>query len=104
MPDVEAVTLMNSLGFTEEEINRIAVQTVSPVVLYGKKGNLLFVSYGDGQRAPLFRQWAYYPTSVWNELRERKRKTLRELLAVVWGANEARQALKTSSLYMKNQL
>jgi hypothetical protein len=100
-PEADAVTQMISIGFSEENIHRIAEQTVSPVVLFGKKGYLLFASYGDGQKTPLFRQWAYYPTSVWNELRERKRKTLRELLAAAWGANEARGALKISSRYMK---
>ena len=101
IPEAEAITIMKSLGFSEENINRIADQKVSPVVLFGNNGYLLFASYGDGQKTPLFRQWAYYPTSVWNELRERKRITRRDLLAVAWGANEARIALKASSRYMK---
>ncbi|MCL1874721.1 MAG: hypothetical protein FWF87_00515 [Synergistaceae bacterium] len=103
IPEVEAVAKMNSLGFSEEDINRIAGQQVSPVLLFSKNGYLLFASYGDGLKTPLFRQWAYYPTSVWNELRECNRITRRDLLAVAWGANEARQALKISSRYMKTQ-
>ncbi|MCL1941719.1 MAG: hypothetical protein FWG09_07235 [Synergistaceae bacterium] len=101
MPDHEAVASMVSLGMSEENISRIASQTVSPVVLFSKKGYLLFASYGDGQRTPIFREWAYFPTSVWNELRERKRVTLRELLSAAWGANEARQALKLGARYAK---
>jgi len=101
IPEADAVTQMSSLGFSEENINRIAEQSVSPVVLFGKKGYLLFASYGDGHKTPIFRQWAYYPISVWNELRERKRKTLRELLTAAWGASDARQALKTSSRYLE---
>jgi hypothetical protein len=102
MPDPEAVIQMNSLGFSDENINRIADQPVSPVVLFGKNGNLLYVSYGDGQKTPIFKEWAYYPKIVWNELRDQKRKTLRELLAAAWGAYEARQALELRSRYMKN--
>jgi len=101
MPDAEAVASMVSLGIPEENINRIAAQSVSPVVLFSKKGYLLFASYGNEQKTPLFREWAYFPISVWNELRERKRLTLRDLLAAAWGADEARQALKIASRYMK---
>jgi hypothetical protein len=101
MPDAEAITLMNSLGFSDENINRIAAQTVSPVVLFSKKGYLLFATYGDGVKMPIFRQWVYYPTSVWNVLRERKRNTLRELLDIAWGADEARRALKVCARYTK---
>ena len=104
MPDSEAITIMNSLGFSDENINKIADQTVSPVVLFGRNGSLLFISYGDGHRTPIFREWAFYPKSVWNELREQKRKTLRDLLAIAWGANEARQALKLSARYTKIQV
>ena len=98
-PDAEVVALMVSLGFSEENINRVAAQTVSPVVLFSKNGYLLYASYGDGHRTPIFREWVYYPISVWNDLRERQRITLRELLAAAWGANEARQALRVSSRY-----
>ena len=101
MPDAEAVASMVSLGMSEENIHRIAAQSVSPVVLFSKKGYLVYASYGDGHRTPVFRQWAYFPTPVWNELRDRKRITLRELLTAAWGADEARQALKTGSWYMK---
>jgi len=101
MPDAEAVALMVSLGFSEENIGRVAAQTVSPVVLFSKNGYLLFASYGDGQKTPIFREWVYFPTYIWNELRERKRITLRELLAIAWGANEARQAIRISSRYVK---
>ena len=103
MPDQEAMTTLNSLGFSDEIISKVADQTVSPIVLFGKNGSLLFVSYGDGQKTPIFREWAYYPKSVWYELRSRKRITLRDLLFIAWGANEARQALKLSSRYAKIQ-
>ena len=101
MPDAEAIASMVSLGMSEENINRVAAQTVSPVILFSKKGYLLFASYGNGQKTPLFREWAYFPASVWNELRERKRVTLRELLAAAWGADEARQALRTGAQYRR---
>jgi len=101
MPDAEAISMMNSLGFSDENINRVSAQPVSPVVLFSKKGYLLFASYGDGRRTPIFRQWAYFPPSIWNELRERKREKLRDLLAVAWGANEARIALAASARYIK---
>ena len=102
MPDFEAVTSMVSLGISEENISWVAAQTVSPVVLFSQKGYLLFASYGDGQKTPFFREWAYFPVPVWNELRDRKRITLRELLTVAWGADEVRKAWKIGVRYSNN--
>ncbi|MCL2767420.1 MAG: hypothetical protein FWE49_01620 [Synergistaceae bacterium] len=99
VPDSEAVASMTSLGISEENIHRMAAQAVSPVVLFSQKGYLIFASYGDGQRTPIFREWAYFPLSVWNDLRDRKRITLRELLTAAWGAEDARQAWKVGSRY-----
>lgn len=99
MPDGDMLSDIIELGFSREDVQRVAAQGTSPVVLYSRGGYLLLASYGDGGNIPLFREWAYFPPNIWNELRERRRVTLRELLLLAWGANDARNALEQSAIY-----
>lgn len=99
MPDDEAVSELESLLFSQLELKRMAAQTSSPVIVYNQASGWLVLGRFGRKRDVMFSLWAYYNHELWNELRERKKLSVKDIILASWGEFETRQAMTERAKY-----
>lgn len=99
MPDDEAVSELESLSFSQLELKRMAAQTSSPVIVYNQASGWLVLGRFGRKRDVMFSLWAYYNHELWNELRERKKLSVKDIILASWGEFETRQAMTERAKY-----
>ena len=99
MPDAEALAELESLSFSQLELKRMAAQNASPVVLYNQVSGWLVLGRFGRKRDTMFFLWAYLNHELWNELRERKKLSITDIILASWGEYETRQAMKERAKY-----
>jgi hypothetical protein len=73
-------------------------QSAMPVVLFSKTGYLVLSDFG-GSGSAVFRVWVFLPAFLWNELRERRKLSIRDLVISAWGYCDAAQAVAERARY-----
>lgn len=99
MPDAEAVSELESLSFTRLELQRMAAQNSSPVVVYNQVSGWLVLARFGRKRDTMFFLWAYYTHDLWNELRERKKLSVNDIILSSWGEYDTRRAMTERAKY-----
>lgn len=87
LPREEDREAMAALEFSMEDLQRMNSQSSRPVVLYSKAGYLTLSEFGGEGRdqEAAFRIWLFLPVPLWNEMREKRKLSIREIIMASWG-------------------
>lgn len=83
LPGRKDIEEIEGLGYTVDDLQRMNSQSSRPVVLYSKSGYLVLSDYGGDSAG--YRIWLYLPIPLWNEMREKRKLSIRELVMATWG-------------------
>ena len=99
LPDQEALAELEELSFSKAELKRLSAQMISPVVLYNPvSGWIVLGRFGRG-RDIMFSCWIYINHELWQELRERRKLSIQDIIHAVWGEQDTRQAINERKKY-----
>jgi hypothetical protein len=98
LPGGKELSEMEALSFSLDDLQRMISQSALPVVLFSKAGYLVLSDFG-GSGGTLFRVWVFLPVFLWNELRERRKLSIRDLVISAWGYCDTLQAFSERSRY-----
>lgn len=98
LPGSRELTELEALSFSVDDLQRMVSQSAMPVVLFSKAGYLVLSDFG-GSGSASFRVWLFLPAPLWNELRERRKLSIRDLVLSAWGYCDALQAVTERSRY-----
>mgnify|MGYP006916063930 CR=1 FL=1 len=99
LPEHDALAELEELSFSESELRRLAAQNISPIVLYNSiSGWLVLGQFGRGRNI-MFSVWLYMNHELWQELRERRKLSLNEIINAAWGEYDTRQAMSEREKY-----
>ena len=99
LPEHEAISKIEELSFSTSELSRLAAQNISPLVLYNPAaGWLVLGRFGRG-RSAMFSVWVYANHELWQELRERRKLSISEIINAVWAENDTHQAMNERAKY-----
>lgn len=102
MPEADALAELESLSFSREALFRMSAQAVSPLLMYNpRSGYLALARFGKDGKPADFQAWAFLPHSLWDELRERRKLPVQEIVLALWGRNDVKRALEERRLYRK---
>ncbi|MBR1657657.1 MAG: hypothetical protein IJ697_04230 [Synergistaceae bacterium] len=99
MPDNDILSELEALSFSVHELKRMIAQNASPIVVYNPASGWLILARFGRQRDTMFFLWAYYNHELWNELRERKKLSINDIILSSWGEYETQQAMIERSKY-----
>lgn len=99
MPDAEAISELESLSFSQLELKRMAAQNASPVVVYNQVSGWLVLARFGRKRDTMFFLWAYYSHDLWDDLRERKKLSVNDIILSSWGEYDTRHAMTERAKY-----
>jgi len=98
LPGGKELSELEALSFSVDDLQRMVSQSALPVVLFSKAGYLVLSDFGSVGGAA-FRVWVFLPPSLWNELRERRKLSIRDLVMAAWGYCDAVHATVERSRY-----
>ena len=99
LPDKDAVDELEELDFSVNELQRLAAQNISPLVLYNpRSGWLVLGRFGRGASV-MFSVWLYANHELWYELRERRKMSIQDIISSVWGENDTIEAMNERAKY-----
>jgi len=93
LPGSKELAELEALSFSVDDLQRMVSQSALPVVLFSKMGYLVLSDFGGAGGAATFRIWVFLPAFLWNELRERRKLSIRDLVISAWGYCDAVQAM-----------
>lgn len=99
MPDAEAVAELETLSFSELELSRMVAQNASPIIVYNQVSGWLVLGRFGRKRDTMFFLWAYFSHDLWNELRERKKLSVNDIILASWGEYDTRKAMTERAKY-----
>lgn len=85
IPGRKDIEEMEGLAFSLDDLQRMNSQSSRPVVLYSKAGYLILSDFGGEGPDSAFRIWMFLPIALWNEMRERRKLSIREIVMASWG-------------------
>lgn len=98
LPGSKELAELEALSFSVDDLQRMVSQSALPVVLFSKSGYLVLSDFGTPGGAA-FRVWVYLPAALWNELRDRRKLSIRDLVISSWGYCDAVQAVAERARY-----
>jgi hypothetical protein len=98
LPGGKELAELEALSFSVDDLQRMVSQSALPVVLFSKAGYLVLSDFGSPGGAT-FRVWVFLPATLWNELRERRKLSIRDLVISAWGCCDAAQAVVERGRY-----
>jgi len=98
LPGGKELSELEALSFSVDDLQRMVSQSTLPVVLFSKAGYLVLSDFG-GAGGASFRVWVFLPALLWNELRERRKLSVRDLVISAWGYCDAVQAMAERARY-----
>jgi hypothetical protein len=98
LPGARELSELEALSFSVDDLQRMVSQSAMPVVLFSKAGYLVLSDFG-GSGTAAFRVWVFLPAFLWNELRERRKLSIRDLVISAWGYCDAAQAVAERARY-----
>lgn len=99
LPSPEGIAELEALSFSQLEIKRMAAQNASPVIVYNPASGWLVLGRFGRQNETIFFLWAYLNHELWNELRERKKLSVNDIIMSLWGEYETQQAMTERAKY-----
>jgi hypothetical protein len=102
LPDEKNLAEMSTFFFSVDDLQRMVSQSAMPVVLFSKAGYLVLSDFVPTGGTP-FRVWMFLPSPLWNELRERRKFPIRDLVLSAWGYCDAIEALAERERYERSR-
>jgi hypothetical protein len=99
LPGAKELAELEALSFSVDDLQRMVSQSAMPVVLFSKAGYLVLSDFG-GSGTATFRVWVFLPAPLWNELRERRKLSIRDLVISAWGYRDMIQAVTERCRYV----
>lgn len=100
LPDAEAIEELKELSFVEQELRRMSEQNISPLVMYNPiSGWLILGRFGRSGREIMFSVWVYVNHEMWQELRERRKLPIQDIINAVWAERETQNAIDERAKY-----
>lgn len=99
LPGGKDMAELETLSFTLDDLQRMTSQRSRPVVLFSRTGYLILSEQSLDKTETIFRVWLYLPLPLWNELREKGKLSIREIISASWGYLEAREAMREMEYY-----
>lgn len=103
LPGSTELAELEALSFSVDDLQRMVSQSAMPVVLFSKAGYLVLSDFGNSGGAS-FRVWVFLPAPLWNELRERRKLSIRDLVISAWGYCDAVQAVAERNRYAPSDI
>ncbi|MDD3707730.1 MAG: hypothetical protein WCQ97_02385 [Aminobacterium sp.] len=103
LPGRKELADLENLSFTLDDLQRMNSQRSRPVVLFSRSGYLVLSEQSFEKSETVFRIWLYLPLHLWNELREKRKLSIREIISASWGYLEAKEAMREMELYGKRR-
>ena len=101
LPGEKDLAEIESLTFSREDLQHMIAQDTVPLLLFNPRSGYLVLSRFGTRERSAFNLWAFFPATLWGELRERRKLSLKELLLAVWGEYDVSQALLERSRYVQ---
>jgi hypothetical protein len=102
LPDGRELAALEALSFSVDDLQRMVSQSALPVVLFSKAGYLVLSDFG-GSAGASFRVWMFMPSPLWNDLREHRKLSVRDLVLSAWGFCDAVQASAERARYAQDR-
>jgi hypothetical protein len=99
LPGSKELAELESLSFSLDDLQRMVSQSTSPVILFNKLSGYLVLSDFGSAGGASFRVWVFLPIPLWNELRDRRKLLIRDLMVSAWGYCDAVQAVAERARY-----
>ena len=101
IPDEDALEELKELSFSDQELRRMSAQNISPLVLYNpRSGWLILGRFGrTNGREIMFSVWVYLNHEIWQELRDRQKLAIQDIINAVWGEYDTKNALNERAKY-----
>ena len=103
IPDKNVINELKKLSFTKLEIERLAAQKISPVILYNPVSGWLIVkkfNYDYGKKSDTtFVLWEYLNHELYHELKEVKKMSTEDIILSLWGEYDTQQAMLERAKY-----
>lgn len=99
VPDAEMMSELELLSFSGLEIKRMVAQRASPVIVYNQVSGWLVLAHFGSNKGTMFFLWAYFSHELWNELRERRKLSVSDIILASWGEYETKQAMTERAKY-----
>jgi hypothetical protein len=101
LPGGKEMAELEGLSFTLDDLQRMNSQRSRPVVLFSRTGYLVLSEQSLEKSETIFRIWLFLPLHLWNELREKRKLSIREIVSASWGYIDARDAMREMEYYGK---
>ena len=99
MPDEEALAELEELSFSRIELKRMALQNVSPIVVYNPVSGWLVLGRFGRDKNTMFTCWLLYSHNLWFDLREKKKMTVHDIILASWAEHDTRKAMIERAKY-----
>ena len=104
IPDEASIHEIEELTFSREDLMHMAAQRVSPLLMFNpNSGYLILARFGRNGSDSNFFVWAFLPTALWTEMRERRKISVHEILLAIWGQHDVENALAERRLYFPQE-
>jgi hypothetical protein len=101
LPDGKELAALEALSFSVDDLQRMVSQSALPVVLFSKAGYLVLSDFGSSGGAA-FRVWMFMPSPLWNDLREHRKLSIRDLVLSAWGFCDGVQSAAERARYAQS--
>ena len=98
LPDEDALNELIELKFSNLELYHLGQQQASPLVVYNPMSGWLLIGQ-FGRKRTMFKVWIYLSHDLYHELKYQKKLSIRDIMSVVWGEHETRQAMLERAKY-----
>jgi hypothetical protein len=102
LPDGKELAALEALSFSVDDLQRMVSQSALPVVLFSKAGYLVLSDF-SGSGGAIFRVWMFMPSPLWNELREHRKLSIRDLVLSAWGFCDSVQSAAEPARYARSR-
>lgn len=94
---------IESFGFTRDNLKTMNAKFSNPIVLSNILGYLILLTDYAGENRNEVKIWMYINVSLWDELREKRKLSIREIVSTGWGFLDALDAESMMTRYGNQQ-
>lgn len=99
LPDKDALKELEALHFSRLELEHMAIQSMSPIVVYNPLSGWLLLGKFGRKNSPIFISWSYLNHDLYNELKQEKKLSVHDIILGLWGEYETQQAITERAKY-----
>lgn len=89
LPEESELADLEGLGFTRENLKNMNAKFSNPIVLSNALGYLILLIEYSGDNFNELRVWMYINMNLWEELRRKRKLSIKEVVSAGWGFLDA---------------